>query len=566
VSSTTGPSEPSEAQAEPSRAPAAHGLGPRPGGQSRPRIPSPATITCIIVFGFALAMGVLRLAIPGVLSGLTAYDDGVYFGGSLQLFSGSIPYRDFVFVHPPGILLLLGPFALVGKALGTSMGFELARVATTVVVAINALLAALLVKKLGVACMAVAGIMTAAYPIAVINGSSVTLEPFLILFILMGSLFLFTSSEPTEGALLWAGVMFGVAGTVKIWAFFPFIAAAALVVFWHHRNSRPFFFGTVLGFGVPSAFFFLCSPSNFLHDVVIAQFLRHAATSQLAPFTTRLYELSGLVGVDRLVKTTPMAGVWFFGLLGVGTATLFWLDRSRTSRLDAYVLAVTTSCLLCLLVAPEYQLYYGYFTAPFVALLLAVDVHKLRRIARARSGRRSHHWRMPTGAKSGIVVLASLFLVVLALREFQYSSFFLDHRVRGTNGTIIEPHDAVTTAIPGGSCVVSDSPAILILGDRFLSTRANCPAIVDPYGMWLVDNGGNVPPQQPPFNDAFVASWKATFERADYVVLTSPRSDYIPWDYPLATWFNAHYTLVSRGPLVAIFYHRGFGLQRVGPR
>ena len=37
------------------------------------------------------------------------YDEGVYFSASALLFRGELPYRDFVFVHPPGALLLWAP-------------------------------------------------------------------------------------------------------------------------------------------------------------------------------------------------------------------------------------------------------------------------------------------------------------------------------------------------------------------------------------------------------------------------------------------------------------------------
>ena len=43
----------------------------------------------------------------GGLGGIDDYDEGVYFAGAQALTAGRLPYRDFVLLHPPGILLLL---------------------------------------------------------------------------------------------------------------------------------------------------------------------------------------------------------------------------------------------------------------------------------------------------------------------------------------------------------------------------------------------------------------------------------------------------------------------------
>ncbi len=61
----------------------------------------------------AMALSVYQLTRPGMLFGLTEYDDGVYFGSAIRLVNGALPYRDFVLVHPPGFELLASPVALV---------------------------------------------------------------------------------------------------------------------------------------------------------------------------------------------------------------------------------------------------------------------------------------------------------------------------------------------------------------------------------------------------------------------------------------------------------------------
>ena len=51
-------------------------------------------------------------------AGLTSdlgYDPGVYFAAADGLVHGRVPYRDFVLLHPPGIMLAVAPFALATR-------------------------------------------------------------------------------------------------------------------------------------------------------------------------------------------------------------------------------------------------------------------------------------------------------------------------------------------------------------------------------------------------------------------------------------------------------------------
>ena len=80
------------------------------------------TPTAIVVLAgiVSLALGCYYLSLPHVLSGVLGwnegYDEGVYLGAATRLVNGALPYRDFVLVHPPGIVLLMFPVALVGGA------------------------------------------------------------------------------------------------------------------------------------------------------------------------------------------------------------------------------------------------------------------------------------------------------------------------------------------------------------------------------------------------------------------------------------------------------------------
>jgi hypothetical protein len=98
----------------------------------------------------ALGLRLFYLTRPGYLLGVTEYDDGSYFGSAVRLVHGMLPYRDFVFVQPPGITLLMTPVALLARVTGTDWGLGLARIITMLAGAAGVALAGLLVRHRGV--------------------------------------------------------------------------------------------------------------------------------------------------------------------------------------------------------------------------------------------------------------------------------------------------------------------------------------------------------------------------------------------------------------------------------
>ncbi len=81
----------------------------------------------------------LEMVLRGAgLQGLHGYDDGVYYAAAASLVNGRVPYRDFVLLHPPGMVLLLSPFALLGRLTSDHVGFAVARVAFMLLGALNA--------------------------------------------------------------------------------------------------------------------------------------------------------------------------------------------------------------------------------------------------------------------------------------------------------------------------------------------------------------------------------------------------------------------------------------------
>jgi len=72
-------------------------------------------LMAIAIAAIAFVFRLVPVMRGGGLFGLGNYDDGVYYAASTGIAHGLLPYRDFLLLHPPGVPLLLTPFALVAQ-------------------------------------------------------------------------------------------------------------------------------------------------------------------------------------------------------------------------------------------------------------------------------------------------------------------------------------------------------------------------------------------------------------------------------------------------------------------
>ena len=68
-------------------------------------------------------------------------DVAVYLGAAVRLVQGLLPYRDFVFVQPPGSILLLTPFGALARLAGTRDALAALRCVEPLLAAADVLLA-----------------------------------------------------------------------------------------------------------------------------------------------------------------------------------------------------------------------------------------------------------------------------------------------------------------------------------------------------------------------------------------------------------------------------------------
>lgn len=217
------------------------------------------------------------------------YDEGVYFSAAGLLVRGVLPWRDFVFVHPPGVLLGWAPFA----AFDVVRGFEVARFAACALGAANVFLLGQVVKlRVGHAAAVAAALLYATYPEAIGTERGPFIEPWLNLFVLLAGWCALKSRWA------WAGALLGVAVWMKLWALLWFPAFA--ILWWREKSVRG-----LVALAVALVPLLALLPTPFWDQVIAFQLARPPDATQ------------GLV--QRLVEifSWPHAGLVVLCLIGV---------------------------------------------------------------------------------------------------------------------------------------------------------------------------------------------------------------------------------------------------------
>jgi hypothetical protein len=505
---------------------------------------TPPGVTVILATVVAFAVRLFILTRPGLLTGITEYDDGVYLGAAIRLTQGALPYRDFAMVQPPGILLLMAPVALVGRVLSTAAALGIVRVLTVCASTACVPLAGNLMRYRGVVATAVTCGFLAVYPADAWSAHTLLLEPWMNLCCLLAVNAAFSHGRLAgPGRLAWAGVAFGFAITVKFWAAAP--AAALLAECLITRRQRPgraraCVAGLAVGFAVPIAPFALAAPAAFVRSTLLDQASR---VGTYMPMSLRLADVTGLVDVFdtsgrlslasaghslALGSPTPTAGAavgWLpFAAIGMLTAALgvgyCWPWR-RPSQLEWFALAVAVLAATAILAYSAFFYHYPAFVAPWLALALGGAAACLTDRASIR--------------RAVIALTAAATLAVAAVQV---------HELRPLS---VPEAGQIGRLIPPGACVVTDQISDLISADRFDIPRG-CPDIIDSLATTLVLSHGVSVQAGAGRSAAVVGAWQSILGRAKYVLLAPDSARRIP----LSAWFQENFAPVSA-------YQRGVG-------
>jgi alpha-1,2-mannosyltransferase len=512
-----------------------------PGARSSPAAgarllgrPRPWTLIAVIVTATVLAAGLrlYDLSRPGFLLGINEYDEGTDFGSAIRLVHGALPYRDFIMVHPPGITLLMYPVALATRAMGTDTGMAAARVVTALASAAAVPLAGLLTRHRGLYAALVTCGVIAIFPDSILAARTVLLEPWLVLFCLLGAVALFDGDQVASRTrrLLLGGVLFGFAGAVKVWAILPIVVILVLTPR-RPRQAAVYAAGLVLGFCVPVLPFALSAPTTSYRSVIVAQLFRNDIAR--IPEGYRLQQMLGLAHFPQL--TTPaLVNICVVVVLLIGAVTMLGsrLAHSPPPALDWFAIGTGALVVAAFLWPADFYYHYPAFLAPFLALVLALPASRLFAALPARASA----W-----LGRAITMTAAATIAVLAVFQVIVES----HQHTSVPSAEIA---AAQRLIPRGACVATDQASYTIAIDRFVSTVPQCSLMIDGLGTDYALSNGRNPQAGAGGSPTLEAAWMSAFRAANYAWLTTEAYRRIPWTPRLVAYFDSHFVPLTEGP------------------
>jgi hypothetical protein len=344
----------------------------------------PTALAIATATAVGLLLRLYQLARPGYLFGVTGYDDGADFGAALRLVDGVLPYRDFAFIQPPGIALLLTPVAALARLTGsTDTWFAVARVLTVIAGTANITLVGLLIRHRGAVAAAVACGLFAVNPDAILASHSVLLEPWLVLFVLAGMVVLFEGDQLTTSSRKAAvgGVLLGFACVVKVWAVIPAVVLAICFVVTRAgaRTTLRYVAAVVVGavtFALP---FVVIAPRAFIRDVFLSQLARTDVTR--TPLIVRLVSFTGLRDLKPAAGVIVAAASIMIIAVALHVVAPWVRARTRPPILDCFLIVTAVSIVTAFLWPADYYPHYDAFLEPFVVCALAFPVARLAALA-----------------------------------------------------------------------------------------------------------------------------------------------------------------------------------------
>ena len=410
-------------------------------------------VVFVVALAARLSMVLTALGGPG---GDFGYDASVYYAAADSLTFGRLPYRDFVLLHPPGIMLALTPFAWLGRLTTDHVGFMAGNLGFTVLGAVNAVLVVRVAKRMGLpARSALLGGLFYALWLGSADAEYLgRLEPlgaFLFLCALLAILAAHRSGRRRHYLL--AGLALGAVLSVKIWCIVPALILVGWQLARRYRRGLPFLaLGAAAALAVVDGPFFLAAPSTMWHMVITEQLgrpPRHTSTLQ------RLGDLTTLTRVVHL--GTGTAHVLSLALFGLLLAVLALACRVPTARVIALIAAAQ---LVVLLRAPSWYGFYADYVAAAAAVCVAAACAPARRRVLAPA-----------------TVLPWLSAALAAAGTLGFVVSGENHSVVPADG------DAVAASVVDVRCTTSPSPMGLILIDALSrDLRDGCPDWVDVSG------------------------------------------------------------------------------------
>ena len=446
-----------------------------------------AALVGIVLFGFLLRLVVLVTGQDGIATHVhPGYDESVYLGAAWLVRSGSLPYRDFVFVFPPGFLVLLLPISETASWFGgPALTVTWVRVLAAVAGAVNIWLIGRVGSRwVGPVGGIVAALLYATMPFVVHTEASALQEPFVNLGVLLAVVVWSGRDDGTitSRRLVGAGLLLGVAISMKL------VAGVVLVPFLlTGPYTRPvadrlrLALAACAPVAATSAIFaVLVGWRPLFEQAFEAQIFRGRDGEGLSRVNSLLPFLRGQVGATTFVGPSAWIAVSIFGAMCAGA---IW-KGGRAGRLWG---ATGATILVSLMASPSYYRHYGVLLAPALVLVTAWALTAAFHSAQQRR------------SVSALVCTTLLVLIVGAIGATQTVTAVADlpvnlgdlgvhlGRVIRNDGPPIAGRvsDAIER-VPRDRCIVAVRPQLLLDVDRVPSADRDGQVLLDVYGSALL--------------------------------------------------------------------------------
>lgn len=391
------------------------------------------------------------------------YDDGVYFSSAALLWHGALPYRDFIFVHPPGILLFLAPSAALARALDPTLGFIASRWMTTVIGAVNiALVGRLALRWQGPIAGLVAAVVYAIHPEISTYERGPYLEPALNMACLLAASFWLRGSNGGRWAA--AGAACGFACAIKTWGLLWLPAClASLPDGRRSRAAAHLLLGAVGAFAIVVLPFAWAAGSELFRQVAWFHWIRPpdglSPPDRLPLILERYWTLHPLVALGGLSVFLRGHSSW---------APVAPDDRGALRQGRFWVTALLL-LLLGFAISPTFWIEYCAHLAPSQAVLAGAGAAAL--------------WDWAASTKQAILrVAASALLGAAAVPPLALSW----SSSRSRMDAVADLGEFIRQSVPTNSCLIAFEPIWAVAGRRLPWWPGTRPALVDSYAAMLI--------------------------------------------------------------------------------
>lgn len=428
---------------------------------------------------------------------------------------------------------------------------------------VNAGLAAVALRRHGPVAMTASGLLVATHPLAVASTHTVMLEPWVTAWCLGTAIVLFNRTGDVAGARRQqqTGVIVGAAMLTKLWAA-PFAGAAALVtvVYAGGRAARRLVVAAVATFAIVMIPFVVFGGANVVDNLITI----HARRDPDGPGAiSTLQRLAALTGHYWSWVPGP-APAWTIPLVVAFVALVaitFVGARATLRPADLFALAAATLGVAAALMTPHLYPAYTYLPGAALALLAGTTVGLLAQTSRITTPRTTasgaDRTDPPDPATSAsrtpplIVGVATVIIATVAVMN-------ADAAVNETRSVLAaaRPSPLLDDLMPPGSCVVGDNSSPTVLNNRLVEGHRNCDVEIDAFGLRLQLNNGRADSVDVGFDSPFAKRWRELLDQADFVTMSVPFSDYLPWPPQQQGWFNERFEQVRRQGEFVVYARR----------